>query len=164
MKLTALVYTIYSVIILRAFGQNIPNATIEPFCKKVYECIAQNNLVGFKGFWVDKKDFAEFNTVLPYKNEDLRKKALAKTDTLVMLHQKRMENAFQKIQKNANEAGIQWNECEYQGYRIIKQQGARYDIAIQFVYKKIGNYEIHLNDCYNLKKGWIIWKTVGGPW
>lgn len=164
MKVSAIVFTIFLVFFQRALGQNTPKATLEPFCKKVYEYIVQNNLASFKNFWVEKKDFAELNAFLPYSNEDLRKKALAKADTLIMRHQKQMEKAFQKIQKNAQEAGIQWNECEYQGYRIIKQQAARYDIALQFVYKKVGNYEIHLNDCYNLKKGWIIWKTIGGPW
>jgi len=142
--------------------------SIDKFVSDVFLSITKSNYSAFEVFTVKKEDYAELNQKQNFKDEVSRKNALKNADTLVKNHQQTMKKKFEKVQKNALNAGLNWNDCKYTGYRVIQKtplkNGYKYDIAILFTYKNVSEYEIHLNDCYQLKKGWIIWKAIGGPW
>lgn len=150
---------------LLSYGQD---SNINLFTNDIFTAITKNNYASFDIFTVKKEDYAELNAKQNFKDETARKNALKNMDSIIKEHQSTMKEKFEKVQNNAKNAGIQWTECKYLGYRIINKiplkNGFKYDIAIQFSYKKIGEYEIHLNDCYLLKKGWVVWKSIGGPW
>ncbi len=141
---------------------------LNKFVQDVYNTIVNNNYEAFKIYTVSKTDYPELNSKQIFKDETTRKNYLSNQEKVVSNHQTSMKFYFEKVQKNAKNAGIQWSDCKYTGYRVIKKtpikSSHKYDIALQFVYKSVGNYEIHLNDCYQLKKGWVIWKLIGGPW
>ncbi|GIV43650.1 MAG: hypothetical protein KatS3mg035_0773 [Bacteroidia bacterium] len=142
--------------------------SLEKFTTDIFTSITRNNYQAYDIYTVKKEDYPELNAKQNFKDENARKDALKNADELVKNHQTRMKEKFNKVQNNAKNAGIQWNDCKYTGYRIINKtpikNGYKYDIALQFSYKGVGEYEIHLNDCYQLKKGWIVWKAIGGPW
>lgn len=150
---------------LLSYGQD---SNISKFTNDIFTAIIKNHYPSFDIFTVKKEDYTELNTKQNFKDETARKNALKNMDTLIKEHQSSIKAKFEKVQNNAKNAGIQWSECKYLGYRIINKtplkNGFKYDIAIQFSYKNIGEYEIHLNDCYLLKKGWVVWKAIGGPW
>lgn len=144
------------------------DGSIKKFTSDIFATIIKNNYQAFEIYTVNKEDYPELNSKQNFKDENARKNALNNAENLIKNHQTKMKEKFQKVQNNAKNAGIQWNDCQYKGYRIINKtpikNGHKYDIALQFTYKGISEYEIHLNDCYQLKKGWVIWKSVGGPW
>lgn len=141
---------------------------LDKFTTDIFTTIVKNNYQAFSVYTVQKEDYAELNAKQNFKDENARKNALKNVESIIQKHENTMKEKFQKVQRNALNAGIHWQECKYTGYRIINKtpikNGHKYDIALQFIYKGIGEYEIHLNDCYQLKKGWVVWKAIGGPW
>ncbi len=150
-----------------SLDKSTDESTLNKFAFDVFVAITKNNYEAFSIYTVKKEDYPELNAKQIFKDENSRKNALKNADSLITKHQNTIKSKFEKIQKNAYNAGIKWTDCQYGGYRIINKvplkNSTKYDISIQFTYKGIGNYEIFLNDCYQLKKGWIIWKSIGGP-
>lgn len=163
MKISIFLLLFFSFLVISA-----QETTIDKFADDVFTAITKNNYQAFDIFTVKKEDYNELNQKQNFKDENARKNALNNAENILKNHQLSMKEKFEKVQKNAKNAGIQWTDCKYLGYRIINKvplkNGFKYDIAIQFSYKNLSDYEIYLNDCYQIKKGWIIWKAIGGPW
>ncbi len=161
-------FFVFLLLITFHLGIFAQDGNLDKFSTDIFTTITKNNYQAFDIYTVKKDDYPELNTKQNFKDEISRKNALKNSDNLVKNHQSIMKEKFQKVQDNAKNAGIQWIDCKFTGYRIINKtpikNGHKYDIALQFSYKGVSEYEIHLNDCYQLKKGWVVWKAIGGPW
>jgi len=148
------------------YAQEVVSPELKTTAQLVLTAVQNNDYASLAKLQPTNTDYQELFKVYPFENEEKRKKALANVDKRKNEQLTRSASGFKMVRKNGIDAGLKWAEMTFIRVELKNQKKvgslSKADISI-FVKFYTSEYEIILDECYKLKRGWVMFGRYIGP-
>ncbi len=147
------------------FAQNF-NADLTVIGKKAFEALSQNKFETFKFMMPSQEDLLEIYKTYPFKSDSNKKYAIKNVVKRKSEIEKKTIETFKMVLENVKYAGVTWDKCTFVSLTTMNdtKKGTleNKDLLLKFKFYE-GEYEVLLNECYKVKKGWVMLGGFKGP-